>query len=118
MVYLFDNKISHGSKRQDEARYWSERRKLFKTNVGYCVLKIRVDLYKFFYPTMRYYVAQNSDRDINSLITNLSIMSDIPVLAVCYMYQKEFGASEELDKQIASIVSFYGYTDIVGKEGL
>lgn len=60
----------------------------------------------------------NADRTLDHVISSMAVMTGIPVLAVCYMYEKEYGSSKALDRQIKSVIEFYGYTEIIGKENI
>ncbi len=78
------------------------------------LLKIIVSKYKWARDAMRTFQTNHSSVP---LLTNLTIMSaswGVPLLALYYMAQKEYGPSEELTKAIKSVIDFYGYTIIEG----
>lgn len=64
-------------------------------------------------PSLQRIYELNKHKDVPTLVSELSIATHIPVLAVCLWIQKLYGTSEALETQIKSLIHFYRYEIII-----
>lgn len=53
-----------------------------------------------------------ADKDQETIITELTITSGVPILAICLYIQKEFGTNPELEDLMKRLNLFYGYREV------
>ncbi len=56
------------------------------------------------------------DKDIydsEGLITNISVATGVPLIAVSHFYMEEYGESEAVKELITRLMRFYGVTEVL-----
>lgn len=72
-------------------------------------MKIDISLYRNCIPTLTFILNKFPNRNICELITEYSVSSFVPLIAVCYYVIEIKGEDPEVRKMIDSLVSFYKY---------
>lgn len=64
-------------------------------------------------------IQNNFNRGHHELVANMAVACNCPVIVCCYYYAEALGyMPEETKNQIETLINFYKYTEINGKETL
>ena len=74
--------------------------------------------YKTNLPAVANYLKANSQMSFDDKMTNLSVITYVPLIVIAHDIMKIEGKSKEFDTAITRLMAFYKYDEIVGIEEL
>lgn len=78
-------------------------------------MKLDLNKYRrFSIPVIKYYLKMNPRRKIQESISNISILTGAPVLAIVYFVEELLGPKEELTTLANNLKVFYKITEVTG----
>lgn len=81
-------------------------------------MKIDLMMYRANLPTLRAYRQANLNLSLSDLITNYAVSTHVPLIVCAFYMAKIEGMSDEAQRLIERLKSFYRYDEIIGIEEL
>lgn len=81
-------------------------------------MKIDLLKYKRNLPAVENYLKANPQMSFDDKMTNLSVVTYVPLIVVAHYIMKIEGKSKEFDAAIVRLMAFYKYDEVVGIEEL
>lgn len=81
---------------------------------------MRIDLlkYKRNLPAVQNYLKANPQMSFDDKMTNLSVITYVPLIVIAHYIMKLEGTSEEFEKAVKRLSSFYKYDEVIGLKEL
>lgn len=80
-------------------------------------MKIDLKHYRNIMPTVISVCQNNTGKSHKELVSCIAVASYAPAIVSCYYYAKHIGyMPDEVQETITNLISFYKYTEIIGKD--
>lgn len=76
-------------------------------------MQLKVNNYLNSLNSIKTIVVNNPHKAIEEQISIAAVATNVPIVAVCYLYESSFGISDELNSIRDKLIKFYRYDNII-----